>query len=384
MKIAYIHQYFKTPEQGGGIRSFHLANALVEAGHEVTMITAHNNQHEMRDISGIRVVYLPVAYHNGMSSWQRVRAFIKYVRLAKKQLRLLHKSAPFDLAYVMTTPLTTGLIARYGKKKLGIPYYFEVGDLWPEAPIQMGVIRNPILKKALRIFEKKCYEGSEKVIALSPDIASAIQKSRPNQPVNIIPNLADTKFFSPEERTQPVSKKYPLRVGYFGTFGAANNLESVLELAQSMSDLPISFTLMGHGMFFEKIQNAAEPLHNVEVISGGGMEDVKKAMRNVDAVLVSFKNLPVLATGSPNKYFDGLAAGKLIITNFGGWIGLQIEREACGFRYDPQNPDTFRAAILPFLQDLNLLTEFQKNARLVAQQYSVEKLSRDFVLLFDD
>ena len=34
MKILYLHQYFLTPEQGGAIRSYHLAKALVDAGHD--------------------------------------------------------------------------------------------------------------------------------------------------------------------------------------------------------------------------------------------------------------------------------------------------------------------------------------------------------------
>ncbi len=54
MKIIYLHQYFLTPEQGGAIRSYHLAKAMVEAGHEVEMITSHNHSHyHYENIEGI-------------------------------------------------------------------------------------------------------------------------------------------------------------------------------------------------------------------------------------------------------------------------------------------------------------------------------------------
>ena len=43
MKILYIHQYFKTPSEGGAIRSWHIATGMVRAGHEVILITAHNH-----------------------------------------------------------------------------------------------------------------------------------------------------------------------------------------------------------------------------------------------------------------------------------------------------------------------------------------------------
>jgi len=45
----------------------------------------------------------------------------------------------------MTTPLTVGLLALIIKRKRKIPFYFEGGDLWPEAAVQMGIIRNPVL-----------------------------------------------------------------------------------------------------------------------------------------------------------------------------------------------------------------------------------------------
>ena len=139
MRILYIHQYFKTPEEGGSIRSYYLAKGLVDAGHEVTMVTAHNGPYEVKKIDGVAVHYLPVPYDNSFGFAQRLWSFWSFVKLAKKEAKSLPKQ---DLAYVMTTPLTTGFIATYLKKELNLSYYFEVGDLWPEAPIQMGVIKN--------------------------------------------------------------------------------------------------------------------------------------------------------------------------------------------------------------------------------------------------
>jgi len=35
MNILYIHQYFKTPDEGGSTRSYYLAKGLVDNGYEV-------------------------------------------------------------------------------------------------------------------------------------------------------------------------------------------------------------------------------------------------------------------------------------------------------------------------------------------------------------
>ena len=42
MRILYLHQYFRTPEEGGALRSYYLSQALVQAGHTVELITAFN------------------------------------------------------------------------------------------------------------------------------------------------------------------------------------------------------------------------------------------------------------------------------------------------------------------------------------------------------
>ena len=39
MHILYIHQYFTTPEEGGGTRSYEFARSLVKRGHNVTILT---------------------------------------------------------------------------------------------------------------------------------------------------------------------------------------------------------------------------------------------------------------------------------------------------------------------------------------------------------
>ncbi len=367
MKILYIHQYFRTPEEGGSIRSYELAHGLVDLGHEVYMITAHNKHSGIRMIDGIEVHYLKIPYENHFGFFRRVFAFLKFVRLAKKEAR---KIGGIDKVYVMTTPLTTGLIALYLKKKLKIPYLFEVGDLWPEAPVLMGVIRNKWLAKKLYAFEKKCYDEAETVVAMSPAIEDYIQKVSDTKTV-MIPNLSDCEFFTPAEN----DNKF-FQIGYFGTFGVANDLDQVIELARFSKNksLQIQFTLMGNGAEEQKIKEASKDLDNVTILPFGNKEKVRKVMDRMDAIYISYKSVPVLNTGSPNKLFDGLAAGKLIIINFDGWIKDLVESKQCGFSHDPEKPEEFEDKIRPFLSDPVLLKTYQQNGRNLAETQFERKM----------
>jgi len=138
-KLLYIHQYFKTPQEGGAIRSYYLAKGLAEKGFEVMMITSHNETYySERLVDGITVHYLPVPYRNEMGVFKRIYSFLKFVRQAK---RLASRLEGIDKAYITSTPLTVGSIGLYLKKKKGIPFIFEVRDLWPKARIEMGSSR---------------------------------------------------------------------------------------------------------------------------------------------------------------------------------------------------------------------------------------------------
>ena len=53
-------------------------------------------------------------------------------------------------------------------------FVFEVRDLWPEGPIELGVLNNKFIQKASYAFEKKCYKSSSLVVTLSPGMKSHI------------------------------------------------------------------------------------------------------------------------------------------------------------------------------------------------------------------
>ncbi len=371
MNIALVHQYFKTPEDGGAIRSYYIANHLAQQGHNVQVITAYNGErYVIKELNGYCIHYLPIYYSNHLSFWSRIHAFWLFVYSA---FRLLKKLRPIDLNYVISTPLTTGLVALLAKKRYGIPYVFEVGDLWPAAPIQLGVLKNPALVNTAQKLEIKSYRHAESIVALSPDIRKYILQKVPTKQVYIITNMSDIDFFSSAQKkdhSESLNDKFV--IGYFGTFGLANHLEYLIDAAR-ISPKNIHFVMMGSGAQYENIRKAAKDLKNITWPSPGNKEKVREAMKQCDALYISFHKAPVLAAGCPNKLFDGLAAGKLIIVNFQGWIKELIEKQGCGFAYNPENPTDFVKGLGFYLADNKLVREAQLKASQLAQNlFSVE------------
>ncbi|WP_422008328.1 glycosyltransferase family 4 protein [Roseivirga pacifica] len=386
-KILYIHQYFKTPQEGGAIRSYYLSRGLVEKGFEVELITSHNDSHyTVKQIDGIKVHYLPVKYANEMGFVQRINSFLKFVRQAKQ---LAAKIEGIDKAYISSTPLTVGLIGLWLKKKRNIPYIFEVRDLWPKAPIQIGAIKGALLKRYLYRMEAKIYRGAEKIVALSPGMRDWIKEVVADKEVYMIPNMADCQFFKKEIKDPKLIEFYhaetPFVVTYLGSIGQTNHLEFLLDIAEKslQKGLNINFKIVGQGSRLSaiKLQAYLKKLNNVEFIGHQDKEGVRRILNITDATYVCFNNLPVLATNSPNKLFDSLASGKLTIVNTPGWTKDLVEKYKCGFYADPLNPDDFLEQISVFMSEKDKLEAYKTNARSIAEKlYSkrlqIEKLAK--------
>lgn len=371
MHVRIIHQYFRTPEEGGGLRTWYLGKYLTEHGFRVSVITGGNiSGYRHVHTDGMDIHYLPIYYSNHLGFMSRMHAFWLFVW---KSIRLLRKLPDADIHYILTTPLTTGLIGLYFKKRKNIPYIFEVGDLWPEAPLQLKVLRNPGLLAIARRLEHISYKGAKALAGLSPGISSYLENACPGKPVLMLPNISDTAYFNLESKDPELEKRYDVQgkfvISYIGTLGLANHLEYLLEAAAVMpDDLNVQILIMGDGARAGALRKKADPRLPVTFLPHGSRDKVKEVLNITDAVFISFRDVPVLATGSPNKLFDGLAAGKMIILNFPGFWKDLVKAHKCGFHYWPDDPEGLWEKLRPYYEDRTRLEQYQKNARKLAEQ----------------
>ncbi len=390
MKVLLLHQHFNQPAKGGAIRSYYLAKALVDKGIETVVITAHNEKtYKKQILEGIEIHYLPVAYDNKFGFAARSFSFIKYNWAA---IRVANKIQHIDYCYAISVPLTIGLVAMWLKTFRKIPFLFEVGDLWPDAPIQLGFVDNYFFKKLLFSLEKRTYRSAKAIVALSPAIETIVKKKMGSPSmIHQIPNMADCEYYQPETKRTELEEKFKVKgkfvVSYIGAVGAANGLDYFLECANASrkAELPIQFFICGEGALRERLMKNVQQhgLSNFTFVDFQNREGVKELLNVTDASFTCYKNVPILETGSPNKFFDGLAAGKLIIVNFGGWIKTEIELAHCGIFVNPAHPTDFVKKISPFLSDQVQLRNYQAAARQLGEtKYARKILSEKFSSLF--
>lgn len=379
MNILYIHQYFKTPQEPGGTRSYWIAKELIKRGHKVTIITATNtsiNEPGKFNIEGIEVIYVNNSYSNYFSKLKKIWVFIKFVSLSMKEAL---KLKDIDIVYATSTPLTVGLVALLLRHIKGWRYIFEVRDLWPEFPIQIGAIKNGLLIKLLKSLERRIYRRSEHIVALSPGMREGvIATGIPDDKCTIVPNMSKPDKFYPREVSKDIIKQFNINIDkfnviHFGSMGVANGLDYIINAANELTkwgDKSIHFIFLGDGAMLPKLMQMVEEygLSNVDFLGKHKMDIVSEIVNCCNISITTFKNLPILYTNSPNKLFDSLSAGKPIIVNSAGWTKELCEKEHCGFYVDPEKPEDLATKLLEIRDKSNLLKMWGENSRRLSLQ----------------
>ena len=386
MKILYVHQYFRTPAEGGAIRSYHLARAMVAAGHEVVMIRAVNGEAAVELVEGIRVWSLAVPYQNQMGPRARIQAFLRFLWQA---WRVMRSQQDVTLCYLSSTPLTVGLLGLWARWRRNWPYVFEVRDLWPEAPVQMGAVPWKPVQRLLYWLEKRIYKGAAAIVALSPGMVAGVKRVVPGATVHLVPNMADLAFFSDfpakEEAEKMVGWPSRFRLLYAGTVGRANDLEPMLRMAAAFPAGTAELLVVGDGAERARLETLTAGWPQVRWMQPVSKDRIRLFHAASDAVLVSFGGQPVLETTSPNKLFDGLAAGRLVVVNVHGWLRQLVEESGCGLYVNPEQPVEAINQLKPYWEKPEKLALAQAAARRLAEErFSVELLAARVVKIVEE
>jgi glycosyltransferase involved in cell wall biosynthesis len=391
MKILYIHQYFKTPNEPGGTRSFWFSQYLIKEGFRVTMLTSRNKQKklvERHTIEGIDVIYIKNSYDNSFGFIKRIWSFIRFMFISTF---LAFKEKDIDLVFATSTPLTVGFPALLLKWFKGKNYIFEVRDLWPEVPIQMGIIKNSIIIHLLKYFEKKIYQNSVHIIALSPGMLEGVLKAGiKSSKLTMIPNMSKIEQFYLRPKNKYLMNKYDLSednfyIIHFGAMGLANGLDYILDAAkiiQNMKFYNIVFLFAGKGGQEDHLKSRVikEKINNVKFLGAFNMRDMAEIVNIADCSIITFANIPILTTNSPNKLFDSLSAQKPVIVNSPGWTKKMVEEYNCGAYVNPENPKELSDLLIDWYSNREKLISMGINSRKLAEKvFDKSILAKQFV-----
>ena len=393
MRILLLTAYFP-PDTGSAAHLFYeLGRALVERGHEVTVLTSMPGYHALgplekykgkkrikEDMDGMEVVRVatpqpPRHLLVGRALWQFGGALAFF--LAGLAL------PSHDVAIVYSPPLPLGLTA-WGLKKLrGIPFILNVQDLFPQSIIDLGLLRNRWLIRFFEAMERFVYQQANAITVHSEGNRQHIARKlgiEKAEKVRVIPNWVDTRFIQPGPRVNWFREDYNLGnafiVSFAGVLGYSQDLDIVLEAARILKDenpqSDILFLIAGDGVERPRLEAKARQmgLNNVRFLPMQPREKYPAVLHASDIGLVTL-HAEVRTPVVPSKILSIMAAGRPVVAamNLDGDGPRLIAEARCGLCVPPEDPRALAGAVLKLYHDASLREELGRNGRQYAEEY---------------
>lgn len=380
MKVLYFYQYFTTPKGSWSTRAYEFARRWAAAGDEVTVVTSVYYKSDLqpdsfiteRIVDGIRVIILNIPVSNQQPLWRQAWTFVQYAVLST-WFALKEKA---DVVLASSGPITVAIPALAARYLRGLPFVFEVRDLWPEGAIQLGLLRNRLLIRLLRALERFCYRSASVIVALSPGMADWIRQRYGFRHLEVVTNASDCDL---AERAAQNGFQLPewarekkLAV-YAGSLGRMYGCSQLIELAKELSLLQgsdIALVVIGAGAEGDRLKAEAQAreLKNMILVGQQSRESVFGWLGAAVCSLSIFDRAAVLETSSPNKLFDALACGVPLVQDTQGWMKDLLEKEQCGITVPRGDTRAMAEAVLELARNEELRQRLAANARRLGRE----------------
>jgi glycosyltransferase involved in cell wall biosynthesis len=387
MNVLYFDPKFLTPGHASPTRAYSIARELVGRGHRVTMVARDPRWLALtprtppallgtrEEVDGIDVLWLRIPYQHHFSKGARLLSYGAYGLGATVAAGLLGRP---DVVYASSTPLTAGIPGAFASRFRGVPFVFELLDLWPAAPIALGHLSRGLEISLAEALERTLYAQAEKLVVCNAAVRSTlIRRGVPAAKIVLVPNFSDTELFEPGE----ADGEFRLRHGldrklvaiYAGGMGATNGVYQLADAAAALKrrgEERIQIVALGDGNERPKLERRVreERLDNLLLLDPVAREQVPSVIGACDVTLTVFAPHPVLALNAPNKFFDSLAAGKPVVVNVDGWLRTLVEENDAGVYAPPGDGDALAAALTALAQDPEGVRRMGMNARALADR----------------
>lgn len=388
-----------------GGRHFYLAKELARQGYKVYLIAAsyhhllrrHRNLQErfnFEETSGFTFISIKVpSYEHAHSKQRAINWFLFAWHLRK--LRSMIPDSPDAVLCSSPSPfsfLTAKRLARDFSARL----IFEVRDIWPMTLIEVGGLSqtHPLIYLMKKI-EYMAYSDSDRVISnLQYAVKHMTNRGMNRNKFTWIPNgfsLDEVQRNTPLDDT--ALNKIPddkFIVGYTGTLGVANALDTLIESAEKLKDhKDIAFVIVGGGREKSRLEKMVKDraLANVTFIEPIQKVQIQAMLDKFSVCYIGFTKDPLFRFGvSPNKLFDYLYSAKPIIYAIDSGEYHPVEDAGAGYEIEPHNPEVLAQTIMRLYktsrEERALMGE--RGRREALEHYEYQKLARKLAeVLFD-
>jgi colanic acid biosynthesis glycosyl transferase WcaI len=363
MKVLFLSQWFDPEPMFKGLA---FAKALRDRGHDVQVLTGFPNYPEGKLYSGYRlrllkrevldgieVIRVPLYPSHDSSALRRVANYVSFALAASVIGPWAVRRA--DIIYVYHPPATVALPALVIGTLRGIPFVYDIQDLWPDTLAATGMVRSRVLLRLVDWWCRLTYEMADQIVVLSQGFKRVLmQRGVKESKVEVIYNWWEEGSAAMASPNAILSREPGLQgrfnVVFAGTMGKAQALETVLQAAQIVksSEPDVQFIFVGGGTEVERLRDLAREmkLDNVVFEARRAETEIGAILRAADLLLVHLKDDPLFAVTIPSKTQAYMAAGRPIVMAVRGEAAELVERAHAGVACPPEDAEGLAKRII--------------------------------------
>lgn len=384
MRVLYISKYTILPEYGAATRQYFLSKGLSELGHDVMLVGSRSTLGKVPEVNGLfrssKNGNLQLITLNGPTvsagfNLKRLKSWFIFERQIFRFRKYIRQFQP-DVVIVSSLSILTFLSGVFLKKWLKVPLVLEVRDIYPLTLIEVGGYkRSHPAVKFLSWVEKYGYKNADLVMSTLPNAKEHVANvlKRPFQ-FKWLPMGVDTAYFNQASAPfEEFRKEGEFWIGYAGTLGVANALDTLFEAASEMEkEYPdIKFAVIGEGPLKQAYKEKYGHLSNLVFFDPVAKVALQDFLSKMDVLVNTWLDKPIYRFGiSPNKWIDYMLSGRPLLVAFSGFPCI-VDEAGCGRFVPAENKSALKQGILDFFaMDKAELNQMGTNGK----QYLLENL----------
>jgi len=409
MKILYVSQYFP-PEMGAPAgRAAELSRLWAEDDHEVTVLTGFPNhptgivppkyRRKFRRLvsresyHGVNVIRTWLLPFPNRKPYERMLNYTSFCASSATTGLFLHRP---DVVIATSPQLLVGLSGWWLARCNGVPFVFEVRDLWPESLAAVGVSsQNSPLHRSLAKIAGFLYRSCDSLVVVTPAFKEYLVEHWrvPEEKIFVVENGVETSLFSRLAPNLAIRRELGAEgkfvASYIGTMGNAHGLETLLEAATLLHQRApnVLFLLVGEGAEKERIVSLARSrgLTNVRFVGQQAREKIPAYITASDACLVLLKKSELFKTVLPTKMLEFMSCARPVILGVDGHARKVLKQANAGIFITPEDPAALADAVMQLANHPALRESLGRNGRQhVLQCFSRQHTAKEYLDLLQN
>ena len=371
-----------------------MCEGLVRRGHRVTVVCAFPH-HETGAIDPpYRGKALQRDHHNGVDivrTWiyapqgGTIAKMANYASYTATALAAASTVRDVDVVFTPSPPLTLGLVDYAISRTRGIPFVYNLQDLFPEAAVRLGVLTNPRVIRSFERLEKFVYRKAARLSVISDGFRRyLLDRGVPDDKITVVPNYTDTDFITP---LPTEGNRYRAAHGLDGRFvvqfsgrmGYSQGLGTVVEAWRQLDDLPdLRLMMVGDGAERPMIARELSADPRVTILPTQPREHLPELLAASDVGLAPLRH-GMAGTSVPSKIFGILAAGRPVIAgvDVGSDSDEMITGADCGLVVTPEDATDLARAIRTLYADRDRARQMGVNGRAHVTRFHTQDVVVD-------